>query len=75
MNPLRYFGGAGRDEVSKSALRQCVSVWDETVVGAESDIGTTGHGLGEEVGSKFVGQGNRHRFIKKEPQVSAVTGT
>jgi len=63
-----------RDEVAESSARHRVLIGEQTVVGAERDVMTPGHRLGEEEAAHLPSGGRGHWGVEEEPRVRAVAG-
>ena len=63
-----------RNQVPEPALGQRILVGKKPVIGAETNLGTILHRLGENVGSQFARHARRHGFFKEKPEVAAIAG-
>ena len=58
-----------RNEVTKSALRQCVLVREQPVVGIQADVRPSFHGLCEEMRPEPSGQRRWNGLLEEEPDM------
>lgn len=61
-----------RDEVAEAPARHRVLIGEQAVVGAERDLMTPGHRLGEEEAAHPPSDGRSHWGVEEEPRVRAV---
>jgi hypothetical protein len=63
-----------RDEIAEASFRQRVLVWEQTVIGAKSEVRTALHGFRQEEGAEIAGEAGRYGFGKEHPEVRSIPG-
>ena len=63
-----------RNEIPKSTVRQRVLAREEAVVRLESDIGSSLHRFGQDIGAEPARQRRWNGVLKEEPDVPAAAG-